>query len=111
MRPDDDLRAAAAPVELRREVLDGLGHVPLAHVPRQLLRTKHRAVVRLGVFDHAGVLRGVEEFFLRAGTGVARFFDGAALVQLDDPAPRFVDARGAEPAEETVAARVIRQVV
>ena len=60
MRPQDQPRVAVALREVREQRLDGLGHVPVAQVPRRQPRTEQRAVVLLGVACQPRVLFGGE---------------------------------------------------
>jgi hypothetical protein len=82
VRPHDDLRRPALrALEVRHELEQRLGHVPVALVPRHDGAAKQRAVVALGVDDQARVLLGEEP---RVGAAVAQRVPCGLLAQLDE---------------------------
>jgi hypothetical protein len=60
VRPHDDLRRAARPLEVPDESIERLGHVAVAQVPALDAPAEHRLVTALRVGYEAGVLLGVE---------------------------------------------------
>ena len=77
---------------MRDQCVERLGHVAVAQVLRRHLRQEHRAVIRFGVLDQAGVLLGVEKLVLGHATVELRVLRGLAL-QFDQLTDDFLLAR------------------
>ena len=71
--PHDHAARAVVPVDVRHQVVEGVGHVAVAQVPGGRRVAEHRAVVLLGVGHQRGVLLGEEVLVLgdqrRRGAG------------------------------------------
>ena len=74
---------AAVAVEVREQVVERVGHVAVAQVPRAGAVAEHRAVVLLGVGDDGGVLLG-EELLVLGGEAVAAQVVAGRAAQLDE---------------------------
>src|SRR5919106_2477740 len=112
VRPNDNLRAAAPPLEMGFQRLQRLDHVAVAQVPRRHLLEEHRAVVRLGILHQARVLLGIEHLILRHATIAPRVLGGPAL-QLDQLADDLLLARlgDAGTGDEAVDLGVLAELV
>jgi hypothetical protein len=69
VRPDDNVRLPRPALEMRRQFIERLGHVPVAQVPARDPSAKHCPVVLLGVDNQPRVLLG-EEVGIRSGQAV-----------------------------------------
>jgi len=96
VRPHDHPGAAAVTVQVREQMVERVGHVPVALVPGAGAVTEHRAVVLLGGRHDRGVLLG-EEILVLGRHAVAREILAGATAQLHElldhvPAARLVHA-------------------
>src|SRR5438132_14273906 len=64
MCPDDDLGASKAPVEMRRECVERLSHMPVPQIPGVYPALKHPPVILFGVSHEPGTLLSGEEIVL-----------------------------------------------
>ena len=69
--PHDDARGAIVAVQVRQQMVEGVGHVPVSQVPGADRVAEHRPVVLLGIADEDRVLLGGEVVVLGQGA-VAR---------------------------------------
>ncbi len=81
--PDDHPAGALVTVEVDHQLIQRVGHVAVAQVPRRRLATEDRAVVLLGVGDDARVLLG-DEHLVFADEAVTQQVLAGAAAQLHE---------------------------
>jgi hypothetical protein len=64
MCPDDDLGASKAPIEMRRECVERLSHMPVPQIPGVHSALKHPPVILFGVSHEPGILLSREVIVL-----------------------------------------------
>ena len=62
VRPNDDFAAAEAPVEMGRERMQSLGHMPVPEIPGIDTPLEHAAIVFFRVFHKPGILHKLQEW-------------------------------------------------